>query len=58
MRKKPSEGKSIKLKGKGKGIPQQAWTGPRGSKWVKAPNFLDVRHYEGGRSSVLRTGRL
>jgi hypothetical protein len=25
---------------------------------VKAPDFLDVRHYEGGRSSALRTGRL
>ena len=22
------------------------------------PDFLDVRHYEGGRSSALRTGRL
>ena len=25
---------------------------------VKAPDFLDVRHYEGDRSSALRTGRL
>ena len=25
---------------------------------VKALGFLDVRHYEGGRSSALRTGRL
>ena len=25
---------------------------------LKAPDFLDVRHYEGGRSSALRTGRL
>ena len=25
---------------------------------VKAPDFLDVRHYEGGRLSALRTGRL
>jgi hypothetical protein len=32
--------------------------GPRGSGWVKAPDFLDVRYYEGGRSSALRTGRL
>jgi len=48
----------IVCKGKGKGLPQQAWTGPRGSRHVKAPDFLDVRHYEGGRSSALRTGRL
>ena len=25
---------------------------------LKAPDSLDVRHYEGGRSSALRTGRL
>jgi len=25
---------------------------------VKAPNFLDVQHYKGGRSSAKRTGRL
>jgi hypothetical protein len=43
---------------KGKGFPQQAWTGPRVSRYVKAPDFLDVRHYEGGRSSALGTGRL
>jgi len=46
------------VKGKGKGLPQQAWTGPRSSRLVKAPDFLDVRHHEGGRSSALRTGRL
>ena len=32
--------------------------GPRGSGSVKAPDFLDVRHYKGGRSSALHTGRL
>jgi hypothetical protein len=32
--------------------------GPRGSELVKVPDFLDVRHYEGGRLSALRTGRL
>ena len=32
--------------------------GPRVSGYVKAPDFLDVRHYEGGRSSALGTGRL
>ena len=25
---------------------------------LEAPDFLDVRHYEGGRSSAIRTGRL
>jgi len=38
--------------------PQQAWTGSRGSGSVKAPDFLDVRHYMGGRSSAIRTGCL
>ena len=32
--------------------------GPRGSRSVKAPDFLDVRHYKGGRSSAIRTGHL
>jgi hypothetical protein len=27
------------------------------SRWVKAPDLLDFRHYKGGRSSVKRTGR-
>jgi len=31
---------------------------PRGSRHVKAFDLFDVRHYEGGRSSALRTGRL
>jgi hypothetical protein len=35
-------------------------TGPKKKteKKKKAPDFLDVRYYEGGRSSALRTGRL
>jgi hypothetical protein len=32
--------------------------GPRGSGQVKVTDFLDIRHYEGGRSSALRTCRL
>ena len=32
--------------------------GPRGSGLVKATDFLDVRHYEGGRSLAICTGRL
>jgi hypothetical protein len=27
-------------KGKDKGLPQQPWTGPRGSRSIKAPDFL------------------
>ena len=45
-------------KGKGKGHPATGRGGPRGSGSVKAPDFLDVRHYKGGRSSAIRTDRL
>ena len=44
--------------GEGKGLPQQAEVAQGGSGYVKAPDFLDVRHYKDGRSSALRTGRL
>ena len=47
---------SVKIKVKV--IPQQAWTGSRGSGSVKAPDFLDVWHYKGGRLSAIRTSRL
>jgi len=43
---------------KGKEIPLQAWTGPEGSRRVKAPRFQDNRHMKIVRSSALRTGRL
>ena len=43
---------------KGKGLSQHAWKGPKGSRYVKAPDFLHVWHYEGGRSTALRIGRL
>ena len=35
--------------GKGKGHPATGRGGQRGSGWVKAPDFLDVRHYKVGR---------
>jgi hypothetical protein len=38
--------------------PQQAVRAQGGSGWVKAPDFLDVLHYEGGRSSASCTSRL
>ena len=43
---------------RGKGHPTTGRGGPRGSGYFKAPDFLDVRHYKGGMSSSLRTGRL
>ena len=43
---------------KGKGLPQQAEVAQRVPGRLKAPDFLDVRHYEGGRSSALHIGRL
>jgi hypothetical protein len=43
---------------KGKGYPTTGRGGSRGSGYVKAPDFLDVRHYKSGRSSVICTGRL
>ena len=46
------------IKEKGKGHPTTGRGGPRGSGYVKAPDFLHVRHYEGGRWSAIRTGRL
>ena len=41
-----------------KGHPATGRGGPRGSGSVKAQDFLDVRHYIGGRSSAIRTGCL
>jgi len=46
------------MKVKGMGHPATGRGGPRGSGWVKAPDFLDVQHYKGGRLSAIRTGRL
>ena len=43
---------------KGRGLPQHAEVAQGIPGSFKAPDFLDVRHYEGGRSSALRTGRL
>jgi hypothetical protein len=42
----------------GKGLPQQAEVAQGGSSTLRPPDFLDVRNFEGGRSSALRTGRL
>ena len=42
---------------KGKAVPLQAWTGPEGSRKLRFPNFVTTAQ-DGGRLSVLRTGRL
>ena len=46
----------VTCKGKGKGIPVQAWTGSEGSRRLKLQKFQDSRHMT--RLSALRTGCL
>ena len=41
-----------------KGHPATGRCAPRGSGLVKAPDFLDVRLYDGSKLSAKRTGRL
>ena len=45
------------VKGKGKSVPLQDWTGPEGSRKLKFPDFVTTAQ-DGGRLSVLGTGRL
>jgi hypothetical protein len=47
-----------KLVKKGKGLPQQAGVAQGVPGRLMPRIFFDVRHYEGGRSSALGTGRL
>ena len=42
---------------KGKAVPLQAWTGPKGSRKLRFPDFVTTAQ-GGGRLSALRTGRL
>ena len=42
---------------KGKSVPLQAWTGPESSRKLRFPDFMTAAQ-DGGRLSVLRTGRL
>ena len=46
-----------KSKGKGKAAPLQARRGPEGSRKLRFPDFVTTAQ-DGGRLSVLRTGRL
>jgi len=41
---------------KGKSVPLQAWSGPECSRKLRFPDFVTTQ--DGGRLSVLRTGRL
>jgi hypothetical protein len=45
------------VKCKGKGLPQQAEVAQGVLGRLKAPDFLDVRNYEGGKLSSFRIGR-
>jgi len=44
--------------GKGKAIPLQACTGSEGSRRLRLPKFLDIRHMKVVSLSALHTGRL
>ena len=46
------------VKGKGKALPIQAWTGPWGSRRFRLPEFLCNRHMQVVRLTSLRTGHL
>jgi len=46
------------LRGKGKAIPLQAWTGPECFRRLRLPEFLDNRHMKVAKLSALHTGRL
>ena len=48
---------AVKGKGKGKAIPLQALTGPKGFRKLRFPDFVTTAQ-NGGRLSALRTGRL
>jgi len=45
----------LQVKGKGKAVPLQAWTGPEGSRKLRFPDFVTT--HDGGRLSALRTDR-
>jgi len=48
---------ALLLKGKGKAVPLQAWSGPEGSRKLRFPDFM-TRHRMVVRLSALHTGRL
>ena len=48
---------TVAVKGKGKAVTLQAWTGTEGSRKLRFPDFVTTAQ-DGGRLSTLRTGRL
>ena len=51
-----AETQGQQVKGKGKAVPLQAWTGPEGPRKLSFPDFVTTAQ-DGGRLSALRTGR-
>jgi len=49
--------RTVKVKGKGKAVPLQAWSSQECSRKLRFPDFVTTAQ-DGGRLSVLRTGRL
>jgi len=45
------------VKGKGKSVPLQAWTGPEGPRKLRFPDFV-TKAQDGGRLLALHTARL
>jgi len=54
---RPSPHSKPNVKGKGKVVPLQAWTGPEGSRKVRFPDFVK-RAQDGSKLSALGTARL
>jgi len=49
--------KLVRLKGKSKAVPLQAWSGPEGSRKLRFPDFVTTTQ-DDGRLSAIRTDRL
>jgi hypothetical protein len=49
--------KKCLVKGKGKAVPLQGWSGPEGSRKLMFPDFMTTAQ-DGGKLSALPTGRL
>jgi len=47
----------LRVISKGKSVPLEAWSGPKGSRKLRFPDFVATAQ-DGGRLSALRTGRL
>jgi len=52
-----NDNRCMKMLGKVKAVPLQAWSGPEGSRKLRFPDYVTMA-LDGGRLSALRTGRL